>query len=85
MKLISYLSLLLATTCFAGNVAALPSLPDNLSFALPATDEGVPGAGPIRREDWFQKVWTERRSAFAKRVEQDRNAVVFFGDSITQG
>ena len=54
-------------------------------FAIPATDEGLPGAGPIRRYDWFQRVWRERRSAWAERVEQDRHAVVFLGDSITQG
>jgi len=54
-------------------------------FAIPATDEGLPGAGPIRRYDWFQSLWRERRSAWAGRVEQDRHAVVFLGDSITQG
>src|SRR5262245_51327430 len=54
-------------------------------FAIPATDDGLPGAGPIRRYDWFQKLWRERRSACATRVEADRHAVVFLGDSITQG
>ena len=54
-------------------------------FAIPARDEGLPGAGPIRRHDWFQNVWRTRRSAWAARAEQDRNAVVFLGDSITQG
>jgi lysophospholipase L1-like esterase len=54
-------------------------------FAVPATDEGLPGAGPIRRYEWFQSLWRERRSAWAQRVEQDRHALVFLGDSITQG
>jgi lysophospholipase L1-like esterase len=54
-------------------------------LAIPATDEGLPGAGPIRRYDWFQKLWLERRSEWAKTVDQDRHAVVFLGDSITQG
>lgn len=54
------------------------------AFAIPATDDGLPGAGPIRRYDWFQKLWRERRSAWAARREQDRGAVVFLGDSITQ-
>ena len=53
-------------------------------FAIPSTDEGLPGAGPIRRYEWFQKLWRERRSAWAARREQDRGAVVFLGDSITQ-
>jgi lysophospholipase L1-like esterase len=57
----------------------------NSRFALPPTDEGLPGAGPIRRQfDWFQQVWVERRSLWAQRVEQDQNALVFLGDSITQ-
>lgn len=54
-------------------------------FAIPATDEGLPGAGPIRRYEWFRKLWERRRSAWAKRVAQDQGAVVFLGDSITQG
>ena len=54
-------------------------------FSLPATDDGEPGAGPLRRYDWFQRLWRERRSTWAGQVEQDRNAVVFLGDSITQG
>lgn len=58
---------------------------DATSIALPATDDGLPGAGPIRRYDWFKSLWTERRSAWAKQVEQDEKAVVFLGDSITQG
>jgi lysophospholipase L1-like esterase len=54
------------------------------AFTLPATDEGLPGVGPIRRYDWFQRVWRERRTAWAARRDQDRGAVVFLGDSITQ-
>ena len=53
-------------------------------FAIPASDEGLPGTGPIRRYDWFQRLWRERRAAWAARREQDRGAVVFLGDSITQ-
>ncbi len=53
-------------------------------YALPASDDGLPGAGPIRRDDWFQQLWRERRASFARRLEQDRHAVVFLGDSITQ-
>ena len=52
---------------------------------IPETDEGLPGAGPIRRYDWFKKLWLERRTGWAARVQQDQNAIVFLGDSITQG
>lgn len=55
------------------------------SVELPATDDGLPGAGPIRRYDWFKNLWTQKRSAWAGRVEADQKALVFLGDSITQG
>jgi hypothetical protein len=51
---------------------------------IPPTDEGLSGNGPIRRYDWFRGVWKERRAMWARQREQDRGAVVFLGDSITQ-
>lgn len=58
---------------------------DTSRLRIPATDDGLPGAGPIRRFDWFQKLWIEKRTRWAKQAEQDRHALVFLGDSITQG
>ena len=65
--------------------AAIPHAQDKSSqaavqFQIPATDDCLPGAGPIRRYDWFRKLWTDRRTAWAARVEQDRNATVLLGD-----
>lgn len=54
------------------------------SFEIPANDEGLPGAGPIRRYGWFKKLWIKKRSGWAKQVQQDQKAIVFLGDSITQ-
>ncbi len=54
-------------------------------FDLPASDDGLPGAGPIRHEEWFQKVWAEQREKFAAQAKADHGALVFLGDSITQG
>lgn len=54
-------------------------------WEIPSSDEGLPGAGPIRRYDWFRNLWVERRAAWGARVEQDQHAVVMLGDSITQG
>ncbi|MCA9248785.1 MAG: DUF1080 domain-containing protein [Planctomycetales bacterium] len=54
-------------------------------YAIPASDEGLPGSGPIRRYDWFRNLWQAKRSRWAQQVEQDQGAVVFLGDSITQG
>lgn len=65
--------------------AADRATPAAARFALPATDEGLPGAGPLRRYDWFQRLWSERRRGWAARLEQDRGALVWLGDSITQG
>lgn len=53
-------------------------------FELPATDDGLPGVGPIRRYDWFRNLWTTRRATWSERLAQDQGAVVFLGDSITQ-
>lgn len=77
--LLASLTVLLAAVCAEGR--AEPTL----RFPLPATDEGLPGAGPLRRMDWFQKLWNERRSVWAADVAKDRGAVVFLSDSITQG
>src|SRR3954466_6374866 len=55
------------------------------NLQIPDSDDGLPGAGPIRRADLFKKLWTERRSAWARRLQQDEGALVFLGDSITQG
>ncbi len=62
-----------------------PSNPPVSHFQIPATNDGLPGAGPIRRYDWFANLWTQRREAWSRQVEHDRHAVVFVGDSITQG
>jgi len=67
------------------SLAEEPATNSAARFEIPATDDGLPGAGPIRRYDWFRKLWTERRSGWAQKVQQDQNSVVFLGDSITQG
>ncbi|MEZ6134022.1 MAG: GDSL-type esterase/lipase family protein [Pirellulaceae bacterium] len=77
----------LACTClFACNaVIAQEQKADVAKFAIPAVNDGLPGSGPIRRYDWFQGLWQQRRAQWAKQIEQDTGAVVFLGDSITQG
>jgi lysophospholipase L1-like esterase/poly(3-hydroxybutyrate) depolymerase len=52
--------------------------------AMPPTNF-FPGSGPTQPGNWFRGLWKGRRSDWAKSAEQDRGAVVFFGDSITQG
>ena len=89
MKPMSIIPWLLVTLSFLiGDVTSRaqdkPAQPA-AQFQIPATDEGLPGAGPIRRYDWFRKLWSERRAKWAARVDKDRSAVVLLGDSITQG
>lgn len=51
---------------------------------LPDTDDGLAGAGTIRRGEWFHELWEGRHAEWAARGSQDQGAVVFVGDSITQ-
>jgi len=76
---------LLLALAVSAPAAPQATAPAQDPFAIPATDDGLPGAGPIRRYDWFQKLWRERRAQWAREREQDKGAVVFLGDSITQG
>jgi lysophospholipase L1-like esterase len=81
-------ALLLAgcTTPAPKPVAATPEATPAVSpYDIPATDDGLPGQGTIRRYGWFKKLWRERRTAWAGRIEQDQHSIVFLGDSITQG
>ena len=75
--------LLLSSVCISLLASDIQASPADVS--IPATDDGLPGAGPIRRYDWFKKLWLRKRTGWAKRVQQDQGALVFLGDSITQG
>lgn len=45
----------------------------------------LPGKGPAQKGDWFDKVWTQRRAEFRANKAASHGALVFLGDSITQG
>lgn len=64
---------------------AVASKNSNTEFTIPATDEGLPGVGPIRRYEWFQNLWKQKRGKWATQTEKDQQSIVFLGDSITQG
>jgi lysophospholipase L1-like esterase len=59
--------------------------PKYAELAYPPTDDDIPGGGPLRRNENQIKTWMTRRIHFANRGDQDNGAVVFYGDSITQG
>lgn len=44
-----------------------------------------PGDGPMQSGMWFRTMWKKNREQWAKDKDADQGAVVFFGDSITQG
>jgi lysophospholipase L1-like esterase len=73
------LTSLVSRSAIAQEKQAAPSL------AIPSTDDGLPGAGTIRRHEWFQKLWLDRRTKWAQEVSQKQGSLVFLGDSITQG
>lgn len=79
------LFLLFLSTIVMTPAAAQSKQSVDQAFTLPETDDGLPGAGPVRRYDWFRNLWQRRRSSFAAQAPQQVGSVVFFGDSITQG
>jgi len=90
MKPVLFLRVIALALCFS--LVAAPraqdqpgSITNAAQLQLPATDDGLPGQGPIRRYDWFKNLWSQRRTTWAAHLERDRHAVVLLGDSITQG
>ncbi len=70
----------------AGRTMPLKTPPPELpAVARFPDDAAFPGQGPIRKMDWFQNLWRERRLSWWNSRERDKGAVVFLGDSITQG
>ena len=54
------------------------------AFAQPPSNQ-FPSVGPVQSGLWFRPLWRDRREQWSKDREKDQGAVVFFGDSITQG
>jgi lysophospholipase L1-like esterase len=63
--------------------AAAAALPAELQY--PGNENLLPGKGPVQKWDQFPRLWAERRTEFWQHRKQDEGAVVFLGDSITQG
>jgi lysophospholipase L1-like esterase len=55
------------------------------SFLLPTNTADLPGKGAMSQWPPFPKLWAERRTVFWNHRAEDQHAVVFLGDSITQG
>ena len=89
MKKFSIVKVILIGVCFVG-VKSVPAQPAAVTEkpaakATPIYSDSVPGVGPIRAEEWFVKTWNDRRAHFRELAPKQHGAIVFFGDSITQG
>jgi lysophospholipase L1-like esterase len=79
------LLLLLAANPRANALAQDAAVADKPAATKSKTDEAAPGVGPVRAEDWFVNIWRQRRDKFAADEADQQHALVFLGDSITQG
>ena len=66
-------------------VLPLTSLTAQEPVAVIPPDSEIAGEGPVRRYDWFRNLWKNKRTAWSTEVEAKQGALVFLGDSITQG
>ncbi len=71
------------STCF-GQEKQEPAKAKKSPLDLPTAD-GQPGVGPLRQADWFRNLWNSKRNEWSAATEKDQGALVFLGDSITQG
>ncbi len=67
-----------------GQEKQAPAKSEKSSLDLPTAD-GQPGVGPLRQADWFRNLWNSKRREWSGVNEKDQGALVFLGDSITQG
>jgi len=81
------LSLAIGSLAAPGQTTTVNAPPTDASALLlfPTNQALLPGKGPIPKWKPFPKLWAQRRAEFARHREQDHGAVVFLGDSITQG
>ncbi len=83
MKLLCQLVLVfLSLPFFSASAQQVQLLPEK---ALPVDETKLPGEGKLRRYERYVNYWHEARSKWATQIQQDQKAVVFLGDSITQG
>ena len=79
----SLLTLLLSLPMALVAAEALPAE----AYALPpvSAEASLPGEGALRRYDGYVRRWNTIRPQWAQDIAKDQGAIVFLGDSITQG
>jgi lysophospholipase L1-like esterase len=85
----SFAVLVVAVSCLslpsAGHAQDKSPAASSSNLSIPTSDDGLPGDGPIRRYDWFQQLWLAKRTQWSNEIQSKQGALVFLGDSITQG
>jgi len=87
---ISFVLLLILLLSIGGNLAILAQDTASTTAAsgvaqYPKDPSSLPGKGPAQTWNLFPQIWAQRHAEWAKDDDKDRGAVVFLGDSITQG
>jgi lysophospholipase L1-like esterase len=67
------------------NAAAPATASPSDASEFPHDGALVPGKGPMQTWEGFWKIWADRHALWKQSAGSDKNAVVFLGDSITQG
>ena len=65
--------------------AAEPKPAEHFALPTPEAEASLPGEGALRRYDGYVKRWNTIRPQWAGEIAKDQGAIVFLGDSITQG
>ena len=65
--------------------AAEPDAAEHYALPPASAEASLPGEGALRRYDGYVKRWNTIRPQWAKDAAKDQGAIVFLGDSITQG
>lgn len=76
---------LISLTCFLFAFPVTAEAGGRFSLPHPDVERDYPGEGQLRRYTGYVTRWPEFREKWSQQVEQDQGAVVFLGDSITQG
>ena len=79
----TFLTLLSVIVLLAGCKTGGAPVPDVSHYPADATV--LPGKGPLQTWPGFTNVWAERHAAWQRDTNNETGAVVFLGDSITQG
>lgn len=78
-------ALLVAGLCFGFQCATTVAQDSTPSLEWPTDESVVPGKGHLRNSEWFKGHFKNRRTGFTKNAAEKQGAIVFLGDSITEG